>query len=132
MNMFFDTATMTFQSEDTSPPSYYPLSDEYYGQLLDGRGQGNTIELDQETGGPILVPIPAPTWQELQSPIEDQWRKAQMTRIANQLLMLEDGDPDAEPGTARQWMDYRIALRKWVDGGNPGFPDATKRPIAPQ
>lgn len=62
---------------------------------------------------------------------EDQWREEQMTRIANQLLMIEDEDPDAEPGTKRQWMDYRIALRKWVTDGNPDFPDQEKRPVAP-
>ena len=63
--------------------------------------------------------------------IESQWREDQMVRIANQLLMIEDEDPDAEPGTKRQWMDYRIALRKWVTNGNPNFPDSTKRPVAP-
>jgi hypothetical protein len=76
-----------------------------------------------------------PFWSESPSQArtrEGQWRDEQMARIANQLLMIEDEDPDAEPGTKRQWMDYRIALRKWVDGGSVDFPDATKRPVAPE
>nr|WP_315412914.1 hypothetical protein [uncultured Pseudomonas sp.] len=62
--------------------------------------------------------------------IEDQWREEQMTRVVNQLLMLEDEDPNAKPGTARQWRDYRIELRKWT-AENPDFPDSSKRPVAP-
>lgn len=61
---------------------------------------------------------------------EDQWREEQMTRIANQLLMIEDEDPNVETGTARQWRDYRIELRKWVEG-SADFPDKEKRPVAP-
>lgn len=63
--------------------------------------------------------------------VENQWREEQMTRVANQLLMIEDEDPKAEPGTTRQWRDYRIALRAWVEG-NADFPDQSKRPVAPQ
>lgn len=76
-----------------------------------------------------------PGWSESPSRTkmrEDQWREEQMARITNQLLMIEDDDPDAEPGTKRQWMDYRIALRKWVSGGNPDFPDQEKRPLEPK
>lgn len=72
---------------------------------------------------------PKPTHDDLAS-IEDQWREEQMSRVATQLLMLEDEDPDAEPGTARQWRDYRIELRKWVEG-NADFPNKEKRPVAP-
>lgn len=83
----------------------------------------------------LLTEIPKPDDPE-PDPIdpvyaENQWREEQMARIANQLLMIEDEDPDAEPGTKRQWMDYRIALRKWVTDGNPDFPDQEKRPVAP-
>lgn len=73
---------------------------------------------------------PPPTAEELAF-IESEWVYEQMTRVANQLLMLEDEDPAAEPGTSRQWRDYRIELRKWVPG-NADFPDQNKRPIAPQ
>lgn len=73
------------------------------------------------------------TWSEspsLNVLRENQWRAEQMLRIANQLLMIEDGDPDAEPGSARQWRDYRIALRGWA-AESPDFPDNGKRPVAP-
>ena len=66
-----------------------------------------------------------------QIPVENEWRESQMVRVANQLLMLEDNDPSAEPGTARQWRDYRIELRKWIEG-NVDFPDQSKRPVAPE
>lgn len=34
-------------------------------------------------------------------------------------------------GTARQWRDYRIALRSWNED-NPDFPKETKRPKQPE
>lgn len=73
---------------------------------------------------------PPPTVEELAF-VESEWVSDQMARVANQLLMLEDDDPSAEPGTARQWRDYRIELRKWIPD-NPDFPDQSKRPVAPQ
>jgi len=73
------------------------------------------------------------TEKEMALTIEDEniWREGQMSRVANQLLMLDDDDPKAETGTARQWRDYRIQLRSWVDT-NPDFPDSSKRPKAPE
>jgi hypothetical protein len=70
--------------------------------------------------------------KEMALTIEDEniWREGQMSRVANQILMLDDDDPKAETGTARQWRDYRIQLRSWTDT-NPDFPDSSKRPIAP-
>lgn len=127
--MFFDVSTMTFQSQDTDPPSYLPLTDEYYGQLLDGRSQGNTIELDPITHGPVLVPIPAPTLQELQIPVESAWRESEMPKAQQNVTAIEYGE-EGIPGTAQQWQKYWLALRKWtVD--NPDFPDSSKRPVAP-
>ncbi|WP_447892311.1 hypothetical protein [Pseudomonas marginalis] len=127
--MFFDAQTMTFQSEDTDPPTYCPLTEEYYGQLLDGRSQGNTIELDPLTRGPVLVPIPMPTWQELQAPIESTWRDTEMPKAQQNVTAIEYGDEDI-PGTAQQWQKYWLALRKWT-ADNPDFPDSSKRPVAP-
>lgn len=127
--MLFDTATMTFQAEDTDPPSYWPLTDEYYGQLLDGRGQGNTIGLDPDTGGPALVPIPPPAWQEVQAPIENAWRAAEMPIARENVTAIEFGD-DSIPGTAADWKAYWLALRAWVEGAK-GYPDATLRPLKP-
>lgn len=71
----------------------------------------------------------SPSWAKMR---EDQWREEQMSRIAKQLLMIEDENPKAEPGTARQWRQYRISVMDWVEGENPDFPDETKRPVAPE
>ncbi len=127
--MFFNTINMTFQLEDTDPPSYLPLSNEEYGLLLDGRGQGNSIELDPDTGGPVLVPIPEPTWQELQAPIESAWRQSQMPIALNNVTAIQFGEEDV-PGTEQDWKEYWLALRKWTTD-NPDFPDMNKRPIQP-
>lgn len=66
-----------------------------------------------------------------QIPFENEWREQQMSAVADQLLMIEDDDPSAKPGTARQWRDYRIALRGWNED-NSDFPDETKRPKQPE
>lgn len=61
---------------------------------------------------------------------EAAWVDAEMLLVAVQLVMLEDEDPSALPGTARQWRDYRIALRNWTEGA-PNFPDEAYRPMRP-
>ncbi len=61
--------------------------------------------------------------------IEDAWRDAEMAAIAEQLLMLEDEDPNALPGTAAQWRAYRIQVRAWKTG-NADFPFGA-RPTSP-
>lgn len=61
---------------------------------------------------------------------EDAWRVAEMVLIADQLLRIQDDDPTALPGTERQWRDYRIKVRAWVDG-SPYFPDRNYRPTRP-
>lgn len=63
--------------------------------------------------------------------VEDKWRVQEMALIADQLIALEDGDPDAMPVTEAQWRSYRTIVRNWKEGGNPNFPDATKRPVRP-
>lgn len=63
--------------------------------------------------------------------VEDEWRTSELLEIADQLLAIEDDDPNAFPGTDRQWRDYRIAVRAWKDGDNLNFPDKTKRPVRP-
>lgn len=60
--------------------------------------------------------------------IEDIWRESEMELIADQLIAIEDGDPDALPVNETQWRAYRTKVRAWKDGGNPEFPDPTKRP----
>lgn len=61
---------------------------------------------------------------------EVAWVEAEMPVVAEQLIMLEDEDPAALPGTARQWRDYRIALRAWKDG-TAGYPRTELRPARP-
>lgn len=60
----------------------------------------------------------------------EAWAASEMIVVAEQLLMLDDEDPKALPGTARQWRDYRIALRNWTEGA-PNFPDEAYRPTRP-
>lgn len=60
---------------------------------------------------------------------EDAWRDAELASIAEQLLMLEDEDPNALPGTAAQWRAYRIEVRAWKTG-NADFPFGA-RPTSP-
>lgn len=61
---------------------------------------------------------------------EKQWREEEMEFIADQLLRIQDDDPTALAGTDRQWRDYRILVRAWVEGFV-GFPDPTLRPVRP-
>ena len=62
--------------------------------------------------------------------VEITWREGELSLIAEQLLRIEDDDPTALPGTARQWRDYRIQLRAWAEGAD-HFPDALYRPTRP-
>lgn len=62
---------------------------------------------------------------------ELDWVALEMAVVADQLLKLEDEDPSALPGTARQWRDYRIALRAW-NATNPIFPNRLFRPERPK
>jgi len=78
-------------------------------------------DFETQTWGPSLF---------LMSQRELAWVTAEMSVIAEQLLMLEDGDPVAAPGTEAEWRAYRIKVRAWkID--NPDFPDMTKRPVRP-
>jgi len=67
---------------------------------------------------------------EAQKGSELGWAAAEMQAVANQLLMLEDKDPTALPGTALEWRDYRVALRAWKEGAE-GFPQEASRPARP-
>jgi len=61
---------------------------------------------------------------------EDAWRTKEMESIADQLIAMEDDDPEALPGTERQWRDYRTLVRGWKEG-HPDFPSAGSRPHRP-
>lgn len=62
--------------------------------------------------------------------VEDAWREEEMLVIADQLLRIEDEDPNALQGTERDWRDYRIKLRTWIAGAE-YFPDKEYRPSRP-
>lgn len=64
------------------------------------------------------------------TPIESSWRTSELAVIADQLIAMEDGDPNALPGTDRQWRDYRTLVRGWKEG-HPDFPNAASRPVRP-
>ncbi|WP_055134849.1 hypothetical protein QZH45_11420 [Pseudomonas corrugata] len=78
------------------------------------------------------------TLQAKAAAIEAIWRDGdptvatpgELAFIAEQLLMLEDNDPSAEPGTADQWRAYRVQVRAWKDGA-PNYPDRAYRPVRP-
>lgn len=130
--MYFDCKTMTFQSDQQE--GFVLLSDEEYCRLLDGRGEGNSIILD-ESGVPTLEPIPLPTEDDLQGASEAAWRTAELPVIARQLDAIEEADADVPPvdllpGTRKQWLKYRGQVSNWNET-NPDFPDSSKRPIAP-
>ncbi|TWC11432.1 hypothetical protein FBY06_14421 [Pseudomonas sp. SJZ085] len=90
-------------------------------------GEDTLLYTASDTG---LWVISEATRQRIAAAREASWVEAEMVVIAEQLVMLEDEDPSARPGTSRQWRDYRIALRAWNEA-NPDFPDATKRPVQP-
>lgn len=113
------------------PFRYYVNETGAYLGATDGNPISDYQVLEPPVNGDQIWQFPG--WSESPSLAqyrESQWRETQMTRVANQLLMLEDEDPNAEPSTARQWRDYRIELRKWT-AENPDFPDSSKRPVAP-
>lgn len=62
---------------------------------------------------------------------ENTWKAGELELIADQLLAIEDDDPNRLPGTDREWRDYRIAVRAWKEGAA-GFPKMENRPVAPQ
>lgn len=130
--MYFDPETMTFQSEDQE--GFVLLTDEEYCRLLDGRGEGNSIVLD-ESGMPTLEPIPLPTEDDLRAVAESAWRVTELPVVARQLEAIEEADADVPPadllpGTRKQWLKYRGQVSNWTDT-NAEFPDITKRPTRP-
>jgi hypothetical protein len=68
--------------------------------------------------------------QAEQAAEEGYWQGAEMAFIANQLTAIEDEDPSALPGSAKQWRDYRIKVRAWIDGAV-SYPEIVHRPIRP-
>lgn len=61
---------------------------------------------------------------------EDSWRNSELLFAADQLMAIDDDDPNRLPGTDREWRDYRIAVRAWKEG-NVDFPNKELRPKRP-
>lgn len=61
---------------------------------------------------------------------ESAWVRNELLIIADQLLALEDDDPNHMPGTDREWRDYRIKVRAWKAGAE-GYPYSENRPKRP-
>ena len=57
---------------------------------------------------------------------ERAWRDAEITRADIELNKVQDG---VGVGTVTAWRAYRCELRDWPQAA--GFPDSTKRPVAP-
>jgi hypothetical protein len=110
------------------------ISEEQYREAVDGMCTGLVVSI---TGGfKVAAPVPSEAGgggepdRGLLIIEENFWREDQMALVADQLLRIEDGDPKSLPGTERQWRDYRIQLRAWVDGAE-HFPDQAYRPTQP-
>lgn len=130
--MYFDTQTMTFQSEDTEG-TFVVLSDAEYCKLLDGRSDGKEIVLDKYNK-PKLKALPRPSQKVLNSLDELAWVEQELPIIRRQLEAIEEDEegetpPDILPGTRKQWLGYRGKVTNWKD--SPDFPDQALRPIRP-
>ncbi|HEK0905464.1 TPA: hypothetical protein SMQ04_000174 [Pseudomonas putida] len=60
---------------------------------------------------------------------EAAWVAAEMTIVAEQLLMHDDDD-DMAVSIPEAWKEYRKALRRWIEGAE-FFPDQDHRPVSP-
>lgn len=108
------------------------ISDNQYLEAIRGMCVGMEVTID----GGFKVALPKieepenPSGPMTEALTEAVWRDSEMVVVADQLLRLEDGDPKALSGTERQWRDYRIALRSWVEGAE-NFPKIAHRPQRP-
>lgn len=131
--MYFDTQTMTFQSEDTEG-TFVVLSDSDYCKLLDGRSNGKEIVLDKYNK-PKLKALPMPSKALLAGLEESAWRETELVVIRRQLEALEEDEAgvpplDLLPGTRLQWLAYRGHTNNWVTGAK-GYPALESRPQRP-
>lgn len=98
-------------------------------EMLDARPEGpNTGDYTARHDGTWAV-----TQETINSKLaitEDQWRAEQMPKAQQNVTAIEYGEQDI-PGTAQQWRNYWLALRKWTEA-NPDFPNPAKRPVSPE
>lgn len=105
-----------------STGSFIQVGDDY--QTLDGE------TLYDDVPQWAYDAIEAAKAREEKVSIEGEWRASEMSFIANQLTAIEDEDPAALPGSTKQWRDYRIKVRAWMEGAE-SFPEPTARPVRP-
>ncbi|MFJ4349652.1 hypothetical protein ACIPZ5_01985 [Pseudomonas sp. NPDC089428] len=111
----------------------------YYKDLSTGGIWAYEDDVAEEIVRAGLIPISNDEYQkflddqslEIRKGEEGIWVSEEMSVVADQLLMLEDGDPNAIPGASiADWRSYRVALRAWNDGAD-GFPSQGSRPVRP-
>lgn len=97
-----------------------------------------TVDMELEPDETLYDDIPQWVYDKIESDrilaeqvkAEDDWRVMEIAFIADQLIAMEDGDPEALPGTEAQWRAYRTATRNWKEGAE-HFPDLAHRPVRP-
>ena len=62
---------------------------------------------------------------------ETLWKEGVMRVITDQLIALEDDDPDRMPVTEQEWRAYRTQIRAWKLGAM-GYPAIENRPAKPE
>ncbi len=105
------------------PNDVIEITDELYGQLLDGQANGKRIIADAN-GIPMLADQPFPTNEQLISK-ERVWRDRQIA-ATDYLAMPDYPLTDAQRSEMHV---YRQALRDWPAAG--GFPTQENRPQPP-
>ena len=137
MGLFYSAVTAGFYSSQISgsniPPDAVEITPDEHVTLLSGRRAGRLIELDPQSGRPVLGAIPLPVERDL-SELEREWRDSELTAVMwlrerhrDQLEIEVETTLTAEQ--FRELLVYIQALRDWPQ--SPDFPVLEQRPAAP-
>lgn len=133
--MFYFSVTDGFLSSKIHgkniPANAVQISDQVYGELLNGQNNGQVIQLDAD-GLPVVVAPPGPTDEQL-AIIERAWRDQALSSAVGirdrHRDQLEIGAPTTLSGEQfTELLVYMQALREWPQADS--FP-LTGRPSAP-
>lgn len=123
------------------------ITEEQYNEVMQQLASGNYLYISIKDG--VFSTSPAPNPAPVQSEedrianemitinqIETLWKNGQLKITSRQLEALEEAEADVPPpdllnGTRQQWLKYRGLLNNWKQGGNPEYPDVSKRPKRP-